>query len=108
MHGDIHHDNVLDAGPRGWLAIDPKRLVGERGFDYVNIFCNPDRETAISPQRLSRQVSVVAEAAGLDRVRLLKWIVAWASLSAVWILEDGEQPDLDLAVARLALTELKA
>src|SRR3546814_3749922 len=31
LHGDIHHDNVLDFGPRGWLAIDPKRLVGERG-----------------------------------------------------------------------------
>jgi streptomycin 6-kinase len=37
------------------LAIDPKRLVGERGFDYANIFCNPDRHTATSPQRLSRQ-----------------------------------------------------
>ncbi len=27
LHGDIHHGNILDAGPRGWLAIDPKRLV---------------------------------------------------------------------------------
>src|SRR5688572_27241872 len=34
LHGDIHHDNVLDFGSRGWLAIDPKRLIGERGFDY--------------------------------------------------------------------------
>ena len=23
LHGDIHHDNVLDFGKRGWLAIDP-------------------------------------------------------------------------------------
>ncbi|WP_430515673.1 aminoglycoside phosphotransferase family protein, partial [Inquilinus limosus] len=23
LHGDLHHDNVLDFGPRGWLAIDP-------------------------------------------------------------------------------------
>ena len=30
LHGDLHHDNVLDFGARGWLAIDPKRLVGER------------------------------------------------------------------------------
>jgi hypothetical protein len=42
LHGDIHHDNILDFGRRGWLAIDPKRLFGERGFDYANLFCNPD------------------------------------------------------------------
>jgi streptomycin 6-kinase len=107
LHGDIHHGNVLDAGPRGWLAIDPKRLVGERGFDYANIFCNPDWQTATSPQRMSQQVSVVAEAADLDRERLLKWIIAWAGLSAVWILDDGEKPDLDLAVVNLALAELR-
>ena len=106
LHGDIHHGNVLDAGSRGWVAIDPKRLVGERGFDYANLFCNPDRQTATAPYRLSRQASVVAEAAGLDRAWLLKWVAAWAGLSAVWRLEDGETPELDLTIVRLALAEL--
>jgi streptomycin 6-kinase len=106
LHGDIHHDNILDAGPRGWLAIDPKRLVGERGFDFANIFCNPDFETATAPGRLARQASVVAGAAGLERTRLLRWILAYAGLSAAWILGDGEEPELDLAVAALAASEL--
>ncbi len=44
LHGDIHHDNVLDFGARGWLAIDPKGLIGERGFDYANLFCNPETD----------------------------------------------------------------
>src|SRR5579872_523885 len=35
LHGDIHHGNVLDFGDRGWLAIDPKGLIGERGFAYA-------------------------------------------------------------------------
>ncbi len=52
LHGDVHHGNVLDFGPRGWLAIDPKRLIGERGFDYANLFCNPGRETALATNRL--------------------------------------------------------
>ena len=26
---------------RGWLAIDPKRLVGERGFDFANYLHQP-------------------------------------------------------------------
>jgi streptomycin 6-kinase len=33
LHGDIHHGNILDFGQKGWLAIDPKGLIGERGFD---------------------------------------------------------------------------
>jgi streptomycin 6-kinase len=106
LHGDIHHGNILDAGPRGWLAIDPKGLVGERGFDFANIFCNPDLETATAPGRLARQASVIAEAAGLDRMRLLKWVLAYAGLSAAWMLEDGHRPDLELTVAELAASEL--
>jgi streptomycin 6-kinase len=106
LHGDIHHGNVLDGGPRGWLAIDPKGLLGERGFDFANIFCNPDLETATAPGRLARQASVVAAAAGLDRVRLLKWILAYAGLSAAWMVEDGQEPDLVLAVAEIAAKEL--
>jgi streptomycin 6-kinase len=30
LHGDMHHGNVLNFGSRGWLAIDPKGLIGER------------------------------------------------------------------------------
>lgn len=32
LHCDIRHGNILDFAERGWLAIDPKRLIGERGF----------------------------------------------------------------------------
>jgi hypothetical protein len=49
LHGDMHHENILKFSSRGWLAIDPKGLVGERGFDYANIFCKPrqrDRDHA--------------------------------------------------------------
>jgi streptomycin 6-kinase len=106
LHGDIHHDNILDFGTRGWLAIDPKSLIGERGFDYANIFCNPDRETATTPGRFMRRVDVVSERAELDRTRLLKWILAWAGLSAAWFLGDGIAPETDLKIATLAAAEL--
>jgi len=106
LHGDIHHGNILDFGPRGWLAIDPKHLVGERAFDFVNILRNPDDQVALAPGRFSRQATVVADAGGLDRTRLLKWTLAFTGLSAAWILGDGDQPVLDLAVAELAAAEL--
>jgi streptomycin 6-kinase len=105
LHGDLHHGNVLD-GARGWLAIDPKRLRGERTFDYVNILRNPDEELALRPGRFSRQVDVICTAAGLSRGRLLRWTLAFSGLSAAWIINDGNHPDLDLAIADLARTEL--
>jgi streptomycin 6-kinase len=106
LHGDLHHGNVLDFGPRGWLAIDPKRLAGERAFEFANILRNPDCATATAHGRLARQASVVAEAAGIERARLLKWVLAYAGLSTAWLLGDGETPEHDVAVAEIAASEL--
>lgn len=92
LHGDVHHANVLDFGdaaaPR-WKAIDPKGLVGDRAFDYANMLCNPTHAVALLPGRLERQVEVVAHAAGLGTERLLRWVVAWTGLSAVWFSAAG-------------------
>nr|WP_314074175.1 aminoglycoside phosphotransferase family protein [uncultured Roseococcus sp.] len=112
LHGDLHHDNVLDFGARGWLAIDPHGLWGERGFDFANIFTNPDladptQPVATLPGRFARRLEVVAEAAGMERRRLLRWILAWTGLSAAWFLGDGnELAAIDLQVAALAAAEL--
>jgi streptomycin 6-kinase len=102
LHGDIHHQNILDFGIDGWLAIDPKGLLGERYFDYANIFCNPDAETAIKPGRLEKQARLISAIAGLDYQRLLQWIFAYAGLSAAWHLEDGSNADLALKIAEMS------
>jgi streptomycin 6-kinase len=111
LHGDIHHGNVLDFGGRGWLAIDPKRLYGERGFDYANIFCNPDMDhpslpVATVPEIFRRRLEIVIARSGIERRRLLQWILAWTGLSAAWILCDGDDPAIDLRIADLAIAEL--
>ena len=112
LHGDLHHDNVLDFGARGWLAIDPKHIAGERGFDFANIFTNPDladptRPVATEPGRFARRLEIVAEAAKLDRLRLLSWILAWTGLSAAWFLgDDDPMAEIDLHIARLAAAEI--
>ncbi|HET8726244.1 MAG TPA: aminoglycoside phosphotransferase family protein [Alphaproteobacteria bacterium] len=113
LHGDLHHGNVLDFGDRGWLAIDPKWLVGERGFDFANIFTNPDLNdpacpVATAPARFERRLEVVAEAARLERERLLRWILAWTGLSAAWFLNDGNEDlaSIDLRVAEMAAAAL--
>lgn len=106
LHGDLHHDNVLYSSERGWLAIDPKGLIGERAFDYVNILCNPNKETALAEGRLTREIDVISQHTGINRRYLLEWTVAWAGLSSVWFLNDNQDGSLPMDVARLALKEL--
>lgn len=108
LHGDLHHENVLDGAERGWLAIDPMRLYGERGFDFVNLMRNPDphEDIGLKRERFARRVDLIVEAAGIERERLLQWTLAFAGLSAAWILGDGDEPAADFAVAGMALAEL--
>lgn len=108
LHGDLHHENILDNGDRGWIAIDPKQLYGERCFDFANILRDPDPATATSPGRFDRQVQVITEAAAVKKERLLQWTLAFCCLSAVWYIEDGEDDDadFDLQIAALARAAL--
>jgi streptomycin 6-kinase len=96
LHGDLHHENVLDFGARGWLAIDPHGLLGERAFDYANIFTNPDlsdpkRPLATLPGRLEARLAIVVQEADIAPMHMLRWIVAWTGLSAAWFLGDGDE-----------------
>ncbi len=109
LHGDLHHDNVLDFGDRGWLAIDPHGLIGERAFDFANIFTNPDLgdpafPVATLPGRLEARLSIVTRETGIEADRLLDWIVAWTGLSASWFLADGDDlgAGIDLRVNAIA------
>lgn len=108
LHGDMHHYNVLDFGLRGWLAIDPKGLVGERGYDFANIARNPNAEMIAIPERLPRQIAVIAQAADLEPRRLLCWTLAHAALSAAWCAEEGQGAwvAVNLAFVERAAAEL--
>lgn len=107
LHGDIHHDNILHFDERGWLAIDPKGLTGERGFDYANLFCNPlIASTDLISQLFHQRVHIVTEYSGLERKRLLMWILAWCGLSAVWLLHDKQEPLRQITIAEMAAGEL--
>jgi len=103
LHGDMHHENVRRTD-RGWLAIDPKGLWGERAYDAANVLCNPHRrqEIVLAPGRLERQAAILADVLQIDHDRLLSFTFAYAALSAVWSMEDGEDPSLALAVAARA------
>lgn len=114
LHADLHHDNVLDFGGRGWLAIDPKCVIGDRAFEYTILFCDPDLAdpeppVATLPGRFERRLEIVLAKSGLERRRLLIWILAWCGLSATWFLGDDDPlAEVNFAVAERAIVALDA
>jgi streptomycin 6-kinase len=111
LHADLHHENILDFGGRGWLAIDPKRVIGERTFEYTILFCDPDLglphlTIARRPEIFAHRLTVVSEAASLETRCLLRWILAWAGLSAAWQIGDDLDPGIELQVAEMVRAAL--
>lgn len=93
LHGDIHHDNILRSDD-GWVAIDPKGLIGDPAYDYANSFQNPVGAEALvlDTARVDRHAATISERTGIDRTRLLAWAIAHTALSGAWHIEDGNPP----------------
>jgi streptomycin 6-kinase len=102
LHQDFHGGNVLRSRERGWLAIDPKPLVGEREFDTASLLRDRRDELESEPQpaqRIRRRLDQLAADLGLDRERMRSWGVAHA---LAWGLEDDGYDERMVACARLA------
>jgi streptomycin 6-kinase len=76
LHGDLHQTNILWDEQRGWLAIDPKGVIGEPAYEFGAALRNPDVGLA------DRRIHIIAERTGLDRERVAGWAYAQAVLSA--------------------------
>ena len=91
LHGDLHHHNILSAGRRPWLALDPKGLAGEPAYETGALLRNPMPWLLEQPNPgriLARRVEQLAGLLGFERERLLGWAIAQAVLSAWWSYED--------------------
>ncbi|MEU9165311.1 aminoglycoside phosphotransferase family protein [Streptomyces sp. NPDC048424] len=86
LHWDLHYDNVLAGGREPWLAIDPKPLAGDPGFDLLPAIVNNFRA-----QEVRWRFDLLTEAVGLDRERARAWTLGRVLQNCLWDLEDGEE-----------------
>jgi streptomycin 6-kinase len=105
LHGDLHHDNVLEDGRRGWLAIDPKGVMGERAYETGALLRNPTEDVArfATSAIIDRRVGILCERLALNRARVLAWCFSQAVLSAIWAFEDGTADRRGLVTAQATL-----
>jgi len=109
LHGDLHHGNILADQRQGWIAIDPKGVVGEPEYEIGALLRNPLPDLLSWPQpgrTLARRLDQLADELAFDRHRLHRWAQAQAVLSAWWAYHQGEEWMDVIAVAEL-LASLK-
>jgi streptomycin 6-kinase len=106
LHGDLQHYNVLFDYRRGWVAIDPKGVVGELDYEVGALLRNPVEQPALFSNRatVERRLRLLTSLLPLDHSRILKWSFAQAVLSAIWGVEDGYLVDPNNPALQLANT----
>ena len=94
LHGDLHHDNILLDTNRGWVAIDPKGVIGELEYEAGAALRNPHTAPGLftDPAIIERRVACFTQALHLDPARVLGWAFSQAVLAAIWTIEDGLGP----------------
>lgn len=94
LHGDLHHANILFSARSGWIAIDPKGIAGDTGYEVATFMLNGLPEgigDAETKRVLGSRLSIFSEELEIGRERLAGWAFCHAVLSALWSFEDSEE-----------------
>jgi streptomycin 6-kinase len=107
LHGDLHHENILYSEKGEWLAIDPKGICGDPGYEIGSFMLNqlpeakPGATINLPMEILSRRLSIFSEELGIGIGRLARWAFCHAVLSALWDFEESAEWDRTIRLAQM-------
>jgi streptomycin 6-kinase len=103
LHGDLHHDNLIESAERGWIAIDPKGVIAGPEFELGAMLRNPYPdfgEHADLVERLRLRLERIAGDPRFRLERVMNWAYVQAVLAACWSLADEAQARHWLKIAQ--------
>lgn len=101
LHGDLHHENMLFDANRGWIAIDPKGVIGPKLMecgrflhnfmeDELDVIQNlSDAEIVDLVGILSKRYALASEVLDISIDELAKATFVDITLSACWSFNSG-------------------
>ena len=91
LHGDLHFENILLDEKNGWVAIDPKGVVGDPTFEAARLLHNPQSlaQEANARQIIERRLEILSSTLNQDKKRLAQWGYVDCMLAASWGIEDN-------------------
>ncbi|WP_426629753.1 aminoglycoside phosphotransferase family protein [Priestia megaterium] len=87
LHGDLHHDNILQSGEDTWKIIDPKGLIGEKEYEIIPFLLNHLPKTNVA-KVIDYRINIFVEELNLSKKRILLWGYAHSVLATCWLIED--------------------
>ncbi|WP_443060030.1 aminoglycoside phosphotransferase family protein [Streptomyces sp. NBC_00485] len=84
LHWDLHDENVLASDRAPWLAIDPKPLAGDPGFELW-----PALDNNFDAAEIRWRFDAMTDVLGLDRARARAWTLGRLLQNSLWDVEDG-------------------
>jgi streptomycin 6-kinase len=103
LHGDLHHENILSARREPFLAIDPKGITGNYGYEMSAFLINHRHWIESDPdlkEKLGAAIDRFAGAFEMTSEAIRKWTFAQNVLSAWWTFEENSnnwKRELELA-----------
>jgi streptomycin 6-kinase len=93
LHGDLHHGNILHDCARGWVAIDPKGVIGDPAYEAARFLNNPrpgllDLQDPV--RAIRERLEILSGALGIDRARLAGWAYVDCAIGSCWSIQCGE------------------
>ncbi|MDG1206853.1 MAG: aminoglycoside phosphotransferase family protein [Pseudomonadales bacterium] len=101
LHGDLHHENILFDASRGWVAIDPKGVIGPKLMECGRFLHNfmedeldsienlSDAEIVDLVSILSKRYALASEVLNVSIGELAKATFVDITLSACWSFNAG-------------------
>lgn len=105
LHGDLHHENILWDAKRGWIAIDPKGVIGPKIMECGRFLQNfiEDEVPGVAALKdatesqvadvLVERFSVVSEITGFSTKHLSLATYIDQVLSSCWSVNAGQSVD---------------
>jgi streptomycin 6-kinase len=91
LHGDLQHYNVLRDATRGWLAIDPKGILGEPVYETGAMLRNPvaNPQLCADSAIVDRRARTMCGRLGYPYERVIGWCFSQWLLAVLWAIQDG-------------------
>ena len=94
LHGDLHHWNILSDADRGWMAIDPKGVIGASCLDvgrFINNAMGFGETVAEKREILLEAVTIFSDVLGENEERMFAGAFCDKIMGSSWSLK--QEPD---------------
>ena len=109
LHGDLHHENILQRDSGEFVCFDSQACVGDPAYELGTTLKNPwdYQEISHDQEQFKARAKFFSRELNLPYERVVGFAFVHVCLSMCWALEDGENYDHSFGVSQIVRPILK-